>query len=314
MYGELVSHRLLKGGLARELGLFSVGLGITQLTAPDKVAKWIGIWRRRSIAAGMRLLGARELSSGLALLFRPYAGWLWGRFAGDLIDLFLIRRSFEARRTNRRRLAAALFGVAQVGIVDLIAASLASRRSANRLSDAPSAGQPDITASITINKPPDEVYQFWRELRNIPRFMPRIVEVTELDGQRSHWVARGPKGSVEWDGEITDDRPYEQLSWRANIPARLAKGLGGFERRGCVHFTPSPDGRGTEVRFEIWGPFRKPNRLFKWAAKVPTEMFKLDLMRLKQLLEVGEVVHSDASIHRGLHPARPSSEEERRVP
>ena len=38
---------------------------------------------------------------------------------------------------------------------------------------------------------------------------------------------------------------------------------------------------------------------------VPEESVKNDLRRLKQLLETGEIVHSDASIHRGMHPARP---------
>jgi hypothetical protein len=40
----------------------------------------------------------------------------------------------------------------------------------------------------------------------------------------------------------------------------------------------------------------------------PSQQVDGDLRRLKQVLETGEVVHSDSSIHRGPHPARPPEE------
>jgi hypothetical protein len=43
----------------------------------------------------------------------------------------------------------------------------------------------------------------------------------------------------------------------------------------------------------------------------PEQQIAGDLRRFKQVIETGEVLHSDASIHRGLHPARPSKPTEK---
>ncbi|CAN5803984.1 hypothetical protein BH18ACI4_BH18ACI4_13630 [soil metagenome] len=76
--------------------------------------------------------------------------------------------------------------------------------------------------SITINKLPAELYSFWREFTNLPRFMKYLESVTTLDAGRSHWVAKGPAGeSVEWDAEIYNEKENELISFVA-VAARVA--------------------------------------------------------------------------------------------
>src|SRR5690348_11453854 len=73
-----------------------------------------------------------------------------------------------------------------------------------------------VNRAITINRPPEEVYQFWRRLENLPRFMKHLDTVSQLDERRSHWVARAPLGlAVSWDAEIVAEQENERLSWRS---------------------------------------------------------------------------------------------------
>ncbi|MGH7129729.1 MAG: SRPBCC family protein, partial [Planctomycetaceae bacterium] len=73
----------------------------------------------------------------------------------------------------------------------------------------------EIDETITVNRPRPEVFAFWRELSNLPRFMPHLESVTVLDDKRSHWVARAPRDltTLEWDAEITQDFENERLGW-----------------------------------------------------------------------------------------------------
>ena len=78
---------------------------------------------------------------------------------------------------------------------------------------------------------------------------------------------------------------------------------------GEVRFLRAPGGRGTEVCVRMEVP-RRAGMLGQAAAKMgraPEQQVENDLRRFKQVLETGEVVHSDASIHRGPHPARPAT-------
>ena len=73
-----------------------------------------------------------------------------------------------------------------------------------------------VEDAITIYRPVSEVYAYWRNLENLPRFMDHLEEVRVTDRFRSHWVARGPLGvRVEWDAEIINDIPPSLLSWKS---------------------------------------------------------------------------------------------------
>jgi uncharacterized membrane protein len=158
-----------------------------------------------------------------------------------------------------------------------------------------------VRSTITIRRPRDDIYRYWRDLKNLPLFMRHVDSVTETNGH-SIWRAWGPAGvRAEWEAEVVADRPGERIAWRSLEGATIPN-------RGAVEFRDAPQNLGTEVHLEL--VIEPPAgalgagiaRLF---AELPEASMKSDLRRLKQILETGEVVCSDASIHRGTHPARP---------
>ena len=73
-----------------------------------------------------------------------------------------------------------------------------------------------VEDAITIYRPVSDVYSYWRNLENLPRFMEHLEEVETRDRFHSHWVARGPLGVlVEWDAEVINDIPPTLLSWKS---------------------------------------------------------------------------------------------------
>lgn len=171
-----------------------------------------------------------------------------------------------------------------------------------------------VKKAITIGRPVAEVYQFWRDLENLPRFMYHLQMVEETGGNRSHWTAKAPAGStVEWDAEITEERPNELIAWRS---------IGGkdddVQNNGVVRFVEAPGGRGTEVHvmLDYDPPAGKAGALFaKLFGEDPAEQTGDDLYRLKQVLETGEVLRSHGSPEgtgrtiANQRPAQPSERE-----
>jgi uncharacterized membrane protein len=293
--------------MARALGVFSIGLGLAQVLAPHGVARAIGVDDDDGNRKTMRALGVREIATGVGLLTQQrLAPFAWGRVTGDAMDLALLGRAFNSRRNDRGRLAAATAAVAGVTILDLVA----SQRLTRSAEDSPISARVRrqgirVHKAITIHRPLEEVYEFWRKLENLPRFMVHLESVRTLDDRRSYWKARAPLGlTVEWTAEIVEERPHELLSWRSVEDSQVPN-------RGTVRFVRAPGDRGTEVHLDL--RYDPPAgavgaTIAKLFGEEPSQQVDGDLRRLKQVLETGEVVHSDASIHRGLHPARPPEE------
>lgn len=168
------------------------------------------------------------------------------------------------------------------------------------------AAGPQPIFSVTINRPPREVYTYFRQLANLPRFMSWLDRVEPQGVLRSHWVARLPiGGTVEWDAELVDDRPDEKIAWQT-VEGAL------FAHRGQVTFAPTPGKTGTEVRVEMVLGVAGMRPSAAVAKLLTRPQIKGDLRRLKQVLETGEVLVSDASRHRLPHPAQPSAAPELR--
>ncbi len=142
-----------------------------------------------------------------------------------------------------------------------------------------------VEQSVTINRPAEELYRFWSDFANLPRFMNNLVSV-ECSGQRSHWVARGPAGTtVEWDAEIVNERPNDMIAWRSLAGSTV-------DNAGSVHFTPAPSGRGTIVHVEMKynPPAGKLGAAVAWLfGEEPNQQVREDLLRFKQLMEAGEI-------------------------
>ena len=295
--------------LANALGWFSIGLGLAQIAAPRRVARLIGVKDDSKNTALLRTIGMRELTSGVGLLSQPRApGWAWSRIAGDVIDLALLGSALNASGTSRSRTVAATAAVVGVTALDVLRSQQLKRHQseesmADERGTTAKEADREVVQSITINRAPEDVYRFWRRLDNLPQFMKHLESVDVIDQQRSHWKAKGPADkTVEWDAVITEDRPNELIAWRAD-------GKADVYNEGTVRFRSAPGGRGTEVTVDL--RYDPPGgvagvAVAKLLHREPGQQVYDDLRRLKQVLEIGEVVVSDATAYRGTpHPAQP---------
>lgn len=289
--------------LARGLGWLSLGLGLAEIVAPRAVAKWIGVRAGSRQHRVIRAIGVREIAAGIGILTRPRpADWIWTRVGYDVTDLALLGSTLSGKRTKRRRVALATAAVAGFTLLDTLAGLELSRNGDTATLRARRERAQQVARAITVDCSPEDAYRFWRNLANLPCFMAHLESVRMIDERRSHWIARAPAGTtVEWDAEIIDDRPGELITWRALRGAKVVS-------YGSVSFLRAPGGRGTEVRISV--VHSPPGGLIgAGIARLFGEAIDLhatsDLHRFKQMMEIGEVVQSDASIHRGPHPAQP---------
>ena len=289
--------------LADFLGVFSIGLGLAQVLAPEGMSKLCGIKDAEGNRPLMRALGAREISHGIAILSRQQPEKaVWSRVAGDALDLALLGKVMANPENSRGRALFATANVLAVTALDVMAARQLSMQPKTVANEGADQGIIRTKRSITVNRPPEQVYGFWRDFQNLPQFMRHLESVTVTNDRRSHWVAKAPAGqTVEWDAETLEDRPNELISWRSMPDADVYNA-------GTVRFHPAPGGRGTEVRVDL--EYKPP--LGKLGSKVamlfreePGQQVMDDLRHFKQVMETGEILFSDATKRRGPHPAQP---------
>lgn len=143
-----------------------------------------------------------------------------------------------------------------------------------------------VEQAVTINRTPWDLYEFWKNLENLPRFMDHLHSVRKIDERRSHWTARAPLGmKVEWDAEIINDEPNALIAWRSLAGATV-------DNAGSVRFVPGPEGRGTEVRvvLDYIPPAGRIGKLFaQLFGEEPSQQIRDDLRHFKQLMEAGEL-------------------------
>jgi uncharacterized membrane protein len=157
---------------------------------------------------------------------------------------------------------------------------------------------------VIIDRSPQELYQEWRKLENLPRFMRHLVSVTEIGEARSHWVANGPAGTtVEWDAEVTEDRLNELVSWRSLKGSAVA-------HSGSVRFARAAGNRGTLVQVEM--EYNPPGgtvgrAVVEMSRRDPGQLIEESLQNFKQVMETGELLLSDGAIRdNGLLTQRPA--------
>ncbi len=143
-----------------------------------------------------------------------------------------------------------------------------------------------IEATFTINRPAQELFSFWRNFENLPRFMRHLESITVTDQMRSHWVARGPLGiRVAWDAELINEKPNEMIAWRSLENSQV-------NSAGSVHFRTAPGQRGTQVivlmRYDAPGG-AAASTIASLFGQSPDQLIQGDLRRFKQLMETGEI-------------------------
>jgi len=141
-----------------------------------------------------------------------------------------------------------------------------------------------VEEAVTLNKPIAEVFRFWRNLENLPKFMAHLEQVAVREEGISHWVARGPAGTrVEWDARIINEVDNKLIAWQSLAGSTIATA-------GSVNFDETEHGTRVRVHLQYDPP---GGRLGAMVARLfgeePTQTVREDLRRFKRLLETGEI-------------------------
>jgi uncharacterized membrane protein len=281
---DLLAHESRDGSrddtrnLDRALGCFSIGLGVVEILAPRALGRFIGTGDHPT---AFRLCGMREIASGLGLLMpQTSANAAFSRLAGDAMDLALLGAATKNPDARPGRLAFAATTVLGVAALDAYASTRHARSAAIAAQPVP------VCVSLAINTTAEKLYWFWRNFENLPQFMRHLESVQTTGERASHWVAKAPGGgTIEWDAQITEDRPNELLEW-CTLPGSQ------IEHRGRVAFETAPNGRGCTIHVEMVydAPAGRLGALLaKMMGEEPELQIRGDLRRLKQLIETGEL-------------------------
>jgi len=139
---------------------------------------------------------------------------------------------------------------------------------------------------VTVGKPRQELYDFWKDFTRFPTFMENVEQVEMLGGGRSRWVIKGPAGKhIELFSRIVDDEPGRRIAWESEEGSSI-------DASGVIEFEDAPPDRGTYVRFLM--AYDPPGGaigrgIAKLLQREPTVQARRDLRRFKQLMETGEV-------------------------
>lgn len=162
----------------------------------------------------------------------------------------------------------------------------------------------DLTETLVIDRSPEEVYDAWRNLEELPGILRHLETVEVLGDARSRWVARTPNGRrIEWEAEITEDRRGEVLRWRS-VSGSTVDTQGHVKLRAW-----RPDG-GTllEVRLRFAPPTGGlPSVAASLLRPVLAQGVREDLRRFKHRTEAGEVPRTEGQPHGERSPFAPSS-------
>jgi len=145
-----------------------------------------------------------------------------------------------------------------------------------------------LAESVTINRPAQELYDFWRDPVNLVQVMENIVAIEPLDSDRSRWTVKAPAGrEVSWESVVTKKVPGREIYWQSAEGADV-------RNSGRIEFIEDGS-RGTRVRAVI--AYEPPGGtvgqlLAKLFQREPRIQTRRDLHRFKQLMEAGEIATS----------------------
>jgi uncharacterized membrane protein len=203
------------------------------------------------------------------------------RLAAGTVGAGLLAASFRARAGMR-----ALLGVTGSALLAR-AATNQTLRAMLGIGD-PSHGIV-VQKTINVDAPVEEVFSFWTDYQNFPRFMHNVREVQVRDDV-SHWVVAGPAGvPVQWNARLVEVEPSRLLRWRSLFGSAV-------KHEGCVRFEQNGAG-GTRVTVRL--RYVPPGGTFGHAVATvfgadPKSEMDADLMRMKSMIETGRPPHDAA--------------------
>jgi len=154
----------------------------------------------------------------------------------------------------------------------------------------------EVQKTLTINRPAEELYRFWRKFENLPTFMKHLLDVKVYDDKRSHWTTKGPLDTkVEWDAKIIEEKENELIAWASVEGADV-------NNSGYASFKRAPANRGTEVT--VLTKYNPPaggvgDTIAKLFGENPQQQIAEDLRRFKMLMETGEIATTEGQPHGG---------------
>jgi uncharacterized membrane protein len=152
----------------------------------------------------------------------------------------------------------------------------------------------DIHKILTVNAPLEEVFEFWSDFENFPRFMSHLREVRHTGGDRSHWVAEGPLGiPFAWDAETTVFERNQRIAWKS-------VGASPIDNAGAVGFQREAT---SATRIDIHMSYNPPagaigHAVASFLGADPKRLMDEDLVRLKSLLEEGKTTAHHRTVMR----------------
>jgi uncharacterized membrane protein/hemerythrin superfamily protein len=144
-----------------------------------------------------------------------------------------------------------------------------------------------VTQAIRINRPPDALYRFWRNLENLPRVMSHLQSVEAISDRLSHWIMKAPAVGMpvmEWDAEIVNEIENELIGWRSLRGADV-------QNAGSVRFKRA-NGRSTEIIVTLqYDPPAGPigAGMAALLGNDVQQMIREDLERFKEAMESGQI-------------------------
>ena len=192
--------------LARGLGWFSIGLGVAELVAPSQLARFLGMEDRTEL---IRAYGAREIMTGIGILSQEDpTPWIWGRVAGDAVDLATLGPGLRAANPSQRNVIVAVAAVAGVTMLDAICAQRLSRQRRTRAANRRRLRARDYSNRRGMPGSPEAMRGAARDLK-VPEDM-RIPAALRPYTTRSSLEPVGAGGNTPLPAErepVTDRRP-----------------------------------------------------------------------------------------------------------
>ena len=145
-----------------------------------------------------------------------------------------------------------------------------------------------VEASITIQRPVEETFGFYRDLRNLPSFLGDVLAVEQIDPARYRWTIQGPLGiRGHWTTTVTKERSNELIRYETD----------GSGSSWDIYFSPGPQAGSTEVREVMKAPLGRLGRMaLALIGKFPAKEVSANLRRLKQRLETGHVTDTSYAV------------------
>ena len=148
-----------------------------------------------------------------------------------------------------------------------------------------------IEGRVTIKRPVEKVFEFYRNFRNLPSFLGDVMAIDKTGSATSRWTIQGPLGiQVHWTVRVTEERPNELIRYET-VSSPALKTV--WE----VYFASGLATDETEVREVMKVPLGRLGRAaLALIGKFPAEEMYSNLNRLREMLETGKVTDTSYAV------------------